>query len=97
MNELIDKIKEFKVLKAILKENNKEHYKRNVIIEGVNGEQFITDISINGVKDFNFTQPKSGIQRKYIDERSKSPVNPVNIERIAFIINDETVEFVRCS
>lgn len=96
MEELIDKIKEFRILKSILKENNKKCFKRNAIIEGVNGEQFITDISINGVKEFDFIQPKKGINRKYISERSKSPVNPVNIERIAFIVNDEVIEFVRC-
>ena len=75
--------------------------KFNSIIEPIgcnfdDKELFASKIDIFGMSDFDcFPKSRKGIQR-YGLWHEKDKRNPLNIERISFIINDEIVEFVRC-
>lgn len=68
--------------KEILKKLIPNNSNKNVIIENVNGEQCAVNITINGYKKFH--------------KKSELQSQPVNFERITFLIENEEVEFVRC-
>ena len=67
---------------SILKNLTELNGKRNAIIETKNGEQFACDIVINRIVNFSNNNNKNE--------------NPINIERITFLINGKDYEFVAC-
>jgi len=67
---------------SILKNLTELNSKRNAIIETRDGEQFACNIEINGIK--------------YFSNNNNKKENPINIERITFLINGKDYEFVAC-
>ena len=67
---------------SILKNLTELNGKRNAIIETKDGEQFACDIAINGIRNFSNNNNKKE--------------NPINIERITFLINGKDYKFVAC-
>ena len=67
---------------SILKNLTELNGKRNAIIETKNGEQFACDIVINRIVNFSNNNNKNE--------------NPINIERITFLINGKDYRFVAC-
>jgi len=67
---------------SILKNLTELNGKRNAIIETKDGEQFACDIAINRIVNFSNNNNKNE--------------NPINIERITFLINGKDYEFVAC-
>ena len=68
---------------SILKNLTELNGKRNAIIETKDGEQFACDIVINGIRNFS-------------NNNNNKKENPINIERITFLINGKDYEFVVC-
>jgi hypothetical protein len=77
-----------------------ESIRQNAIVESYNNkgelQTFATKIEIGSMKEFDLPTKGIGITREHMKERVINICHPVNIERITFIVNDKTVEFVRC-
>jgi hypothetical protein len=76
--------------------NHINEYGGNAIIISNDNKTRSVKIEIEGHADFDYYEDDYvGVRRQYVEERKVSPINPINIQKISFIVNGKTINFLR--